>query len=76
MDQDIPLHAEIYLGPGDVALDGNPAHPTERGTTASPNFRPMSNVAKRSSISATAELLFVMVALCNRADHNIYGRAM
>jgi len=29
----------------------------KKGTTA-PNFRPMSIVAKRSSISATAELLF------------------
>jgi len=32
-------------------------HP-KRGTAAPPTFRPMSDVAKRSPISATAELLF------------------
>jgi len=37
-------------------LDGDPAAPTERGTAA-PTFRPVSIVAKRSRISATAELL-------------------
>jgi len=52
----IPLGTEVGLSPGDV-LDGDPAPPTERGT-AGPTFRLMSIVARRSPISATAELLF------------------
>jgi len=32
----------------------------------SPNFRPMSIVAKRSPISATAEILFSSHILCNK----------
>jgi len=42
----MPLGTEVVLGPDDIVLDG-----------AAPNFRPMSIVAKRSSISAIAELL-------------------
>jgi len=52
----MPLGTDVGLGPGDSVLDGDPA-PTERGTAAA-TFRPMSVVAKRSPISATAELLF------------------
>jgi len=52
----MPLGMEVGLGPGDNVVDGDPASPTERGTAA-PTFRPMSIVAKRSPISATAELL-------------------
>jgi len=52
----MPIGTEIGLGPSDVVLDGNPALSTERGTTA-PTFRTVSIVAKRSPISATAELL-------------------
>ena len=40
----MPLGVKVGLGPGDIVLDGN----------AAPNFRPMSIVAKRSPISATA----------------------
>jgi len=40
-------------------LDEDPG-PPKRGTA--PNFRPMSIVAKRSPISATAELLYKTVA--------------
>ena len=61
----MPLGTEVGLVPGDIAIDGDPASPTESGTAApSPLFigpclfRPMSIVAKRSPISATAELLF------------------
>jgi len=53
------LGTEVGLGPGDIALDGNPAPPTETGT-ASPTFRPMSIMAKQSPISATAELLLLL----------------
>ena len=49
------LGMEVVHGPGDIVLDGDPA-PLKRDTAA-PTFRPMSIVAKRSPISATAELL-------------------
>jgi len=51
------LFIEVGLDPDHTVLDGDLASPTERGTAA-PTFRPMSTVAKRSPISATAELLF------------------
>jgi len=51
-----PLGTEVGLDPGHVVLDGDPALPPERGTAAPPTFRPMSIVAKRSPISATAEV--------------------
>jgi len=56
----MPLGMEVGLDPGDIVLDGDPAHPppTERGTAAVPHtFRPMFIVVKRLPISATAELL-------------------
>jgi len=49
----MPLGTEVALVPGHIVLDGHPAVPVERGT-ASPTFRLMSIVAKRSPISATA----------------------
>ena len=52
----MPLGTEIGVGQGHIVLDEDPATPTERGTAA-PTFRPTSIVAKRSPISATAELL-------------------
>jgi len=51
------LGTEVGLRSDDIVLDGDRAPPTERGTASSPTFRPMSIVAKRSPISATAELL-------------------
>jgi len=58
----MPLGTEADLGPGDTALDEEPA-PPGRGT-ASPSFRLMSIVAKRSPISATAEHLLSL--MCSR----------
>jgi len=55
----MPLGTE--LGPGDIVLDGDPAPPTKGGGHSTPTFRPTSIVAKRSPISATAELLFYTV---------------
>jgi len=52
----MPLGTEVGLGPGDIVLDGDPVPPAKRGTAA-PTFRPMSIVANRWPISATAELL-------------------
>jgi len=55
MDLDATWYRGIGLGPGEIALDGNRAPPTEIGTAA-PTCRAMSILAKRSPISATAEL--------------------
>jgi len=52
MDQDATWY-EGSLSPGHIVLDG--AQLSSEGHT--PNFRPMSIVAKRSPISATAEHL-------------------
>jgi len=42
----MPLGTEVRLGPRDIVLDGYPAPPPKRAAEP-PNFRPMSNVAKR-----------------------------
>ena len=49
----MPLGKVVGLGPGHIVLDGDPVP-----TAAPPHFRSMPIVAKRSPISATAELLF------------------
>jgi len=54
----MPLGKEVGLGPGHIVLDGDPVG-TQLPTAAPPHFRPMSTVAKRSPISATAELSFL-----------------
>ena len=51
----MPPGKEVGLGPGHIVLDGDPAP-----TAASPRFRPMPIVDKRSPISATAELLLIL----------------
>ena len=53
------LGREVGLAPGNIVLDGGELPPSERGT-ASPTFRPMSIVAKRSPISVTAQLLILL----------------
>ena len=52
----MPLDMEVGLGPGNIVLDTDPPPPMEGGTDPA-TCRPMSTVAKRSPISATAELL-------------------
>jgi len=53
----MPLGKEVGLGTGHIVLDGDPA-PQKMGIAApSQTFRHMSIVAKRSPISAAAELL-------------------
>ena len=47
---------DVGLSPGQIVLDGDPAPPPQKNGH-SPHFRPMSSVAKRSPISATAEHL-------------------
>jgi len=56
----MPLGAKVGLGPGRIVLHGDPAdpaYPPSPKRDTHPNFRPMSIVAKRSRISATAEHL-------------------
>jgi len=53
----MPLGTEVGLGLGDIVLDGDRASPTESSTASPTTFQPVSVVAKRSPISATAELL-------------------
>jgi len=47
----MPIGTEVDLGPGHIVLDGDPAPFRERGTTASPSFRPMSIVATVAHLS-------------------------
>ena len=54
----MPLGMEVDLSPGHIVLDADPSLRPERGTAASPSFRPMSIVAKWSPISATVEHLY------------------
>jgi len=51
----IPLGTEVGLGPGDDVFG--------KGHSTLPTFRPMTIVAKRSPISATAELFFCCCAV-------------
>jgi len=53
----MPLGTEVGLNPSDILLDMDPAPPPQKADTA-PNFSPMSIVAKRSPISATAQHLY------------------
>ena len=55
----MPLGTEVGLGPDDIVLDGAQLLPPKVG-----NFRPMSILAKRSPISATAELLLYNWSSC------------
>jgi len=59
----MPLGREVGLGPDSIVLDGDPA-PPKRGT-ADPTFRPVSIVAKRLPVSATAKLVFVFIWCCS-----------
>ena len=34
----MPLGTEVDLGPGDIVLDGDPAHPAQRGGAQHPLF--------------------------------------
>jgi len=51
------LGTEICLGTGDIMLQGDLAHPTERGTAPPPTHYSAHFALARSPISATAELL-------------------
>jgi len=53
----MPLGKKVGLGPGHIVLYVGTRSPT----ADAPHFRPMPIVAKRSPISATAELLLIFV---------------
>jgi len=55
----MPLGTEVRIGPGDIVLDGDPGPPKKGHST--PSIRPVSTVAKRSPISATAQQLSIIV---------------
>jgi len=57
----MPLSKEVGLGPGHIVLDGDPVG-TQPPTASPLHFWPMPVVAKRSPISATAELLLCLVS--------------
>jgi len=61
---------EVGLVTGHIVLDGDPP-PPKRGTAL--NFRPMSMVAvaKRSPISAVAELLFVVFVASDNKEQEL-----
>ena len=67
----MPLDMEVGLGPRPYCGRWGPALPTDRGTKA-PTFRSMSIVAKRSPITATAELLYIKcVGYCSSVQAQI-----
>ena len=55
----VPLGREVGLDPGNIVLGGHPALSPKKGAQQSP--RPMSIVAKRSPISATAKHLLFFI---------------
>jgi len=56
----MPLDTEVGLGPGDIALDVDPA-PPKKDRAAANYFRPMSTAAKLPPISAAAEFLCTLL---------------
>ena len=67
----MPLGTKVGLGPGHIVLGRDPA-PSKKGNS-SPNFRPMSIVAKRSPISATAEFLLKWPGNSHSNDKHEWG---
>jgi len=64
----VVLGKEVSRGPGQIVLDRDPA-PHGKGHSSPPTFRPMSIVAKRTPISATAELLSIVLISIVGAYH-------
>jgi len=62
----MPVDREIRLGDVMLGPTWDPVPPTEGAQQPPPIFRPMSIVAKRSPISATAELLHLIQKLIRR----------
>jgi len=67
LDQVATWYGGIGLIPGHIVLHGGTQlHLSEKGTQQPPTFRPISIVAKRSPISANAELL------CKVDTHGVF----
>jgi len=60
----MPQGTQVGLGPGHIVLDRDPA--AQKKAQQLPIFQPMSIVAKRSPISATAKLLLRFLLLTVR----------
>jgi len=69
------LGAAVDLGPGHIMLDGDPAPPVRKGYSSPLSFRPMSIVAKRSPISATADQFLEYIKDTFMLQVNITRRA-
>jgi len=54
----MPIGKEVVLGPGHIVLDGDPVETQRPPQQPLSTLQAMSIVAKRSPISATAELLY------------------
>jgi len=65
------MQVGVGLGPGHIVLDGHPAPPW-KGAQQPPTSRPVSIVAKRSPMSATAELLSALSP--QHVDHRGCGQ--
>jgi len=59
----MPLGTEVDLGPGRIVLDGDPA-PLEMGRAAPPPLFGPCLLLPRSSISATADAVVKLLAVC------------
>ena len=66
----MPLGTEVGFGPGNIVLDGTELSPRIGAQQPPPLFGPCHIVAKRSPISATAELVFY----CASAWHSCAQR--
>ena len=56
---EMSLRTEVGLAPGHVVLDGNPALPPRKGHSSPLHVSAHMSMAKRSPLSATAELVFL-----------------
>jgi len=65
------LGKELGLSPCHIMLDGDPVGTKRLSQQPIPTFRRMSIVAKRSPISATAELLFSLVSTVEYACRQV-----
>jgi len=68
----MPLGKEVGLGPGHFELDGDPVGTQRHPQQPLPTFRPMSIAAKRSPISATAEIFCYVLAIGCESGRLLY----
>jgi len=67
----MPLGTEVYLGPGHIVLDGDPASPAKGAQQQQPPLSgPCLLWLRSSTISATAELLYIMLKATDQKPQN------